>query len=215
MVLLILALIALPLLFGYSFFANNISMNKKHALICKRILLSALILGVAMCAVSAMLVFVSAGRIGDSTVRAVVLDSYILFVSVDLGFVGFCILATVIAYFMKSPLSPSIPVLLPMWGILSLCWTWICAVWSDFEAFDASLPVIIFGIGASLLLSLTAYIQACARYEILSSEEKRDLLRGQKEAKRLAAKEKRETRKRIAEKRRRLANPKRANKQKR
>ena len=183
-------------------------MSEKHALLCKRILLCALILGAALCALSTVLFFALSGRIESAAEKSVVADSYALFATVDLIFVGSCLAITLGAFFMKSPLLPAVPLLLPMWGILSLCWTWICAVWSDFESMDASWLVVMFGIGASLLLSLTAYVQSIQRHAILKSEEKRAQMIAEKESKRLAAKEKRDKRKRIAEKKKRLSAPK-------
>ena len=83
------AVIALFVLFGWCFVVNNISLSEKGAKACRLCLFATAVFGVFLCILSGVIfAFALAGTDADSMVKAVVRDSYIMFIGTDSIFIG-------------------------------------------------------------------------------------------------------------------------------
>jgi len=208
MIFLIIAAVAIICLFGYCFFVNNISFSPKHAGICTKALIIAGIIGAFLCLLSLTVFYVSVSGIeGNKTAAEVICDSYLMFAGTDLVFIAVCLIVTLAASLMKSPLRPIIPLVLPMWAIISLFWTWLYSVWSVFVLLNTAPFVFMYGIGCALLLSVSALPQSFERKRILEGDISREELIRRTERKKAERLERAKKRKRLSEKKRRLSHP--------
>ena len=207
---LICAAALLFIIFGFAFYSYNFSLDPKNAKIARSMLVIMGILGAAAMCLSAVLFFVILSRVkADGAEKDVIFDSFLLFAAVEAVLVGAGLLITLASSLMKSFLRPVIPVFLPMWGIVTLFWAWIYCVWSEFDAFDTTALVILFGAGGAFLLAFSAIPQMSWRIKILTDEKSRGELIVRIRAKRAKKERKRNERKRLREQKKRLKHPKR------
>lgn len=203
------AAIALFILFGWCFAVNSISLSLKNARLCRLCLLCAGSLGIVFCVLSAILFAVTLTRTdADFTVKAVVYDSYIMFVGTSGVFFAVGFVITLISSLLKTKLCTVIPIVSPLWAVIGLFWTYMCAVWSDFAQFDASSFVILFGIGEALLLSFPPLIQTGARVKLLSDGRKIAEIEADRRRKKAEIEKKRAAKKQLSEKKKKLKHPK-------
>ena len=195
--------------FGFAFYSYSFSLDEINSKLSRTILIITGILGAILSCLSSVLFFFLLSRSNaDVTEKVVIEDSFVLFASVDTAIIAIGLAVTLISSLMKSFLRPMIPVVLPLWGIVSLFWTAVCCVWSDFESFSASVFVIVFGVGAAFLLSFSALPQMLDRIKILSDPEKKREIVDNLREKRAKRESRRLERKRLREKKNRLRHPK-------
>ncbi len=199
----------LLIVFGFSFYSYSFSLDPANARIARLMLIIMGILGAILSCLGAVLFFVFLSKsYAGSAEKRVIEDVFVLFSVIDIIIVAVGMVITLASSLLKSYLRPIIPVVLPLWGIISLFWCALCCAWSEFETFSAASFIMLFGIGASFLLSFSALIQINERIKVLSDPDRRSEMIGAIRQKRAKAERRRLERKRLREKKKRLSHPK-------
>ncbi|MBQ4067364.1 MAG: hypothetical protein IJD22_06960 [Clostridia bacterium] len=197
-------------LYSYSFFANSISFSKRSAKISRISFLVSLSLGVLLCIASVSLYLVLLSSSGaDEAERAVINGSMSAFLVTEAIYIGVGAVITVVSVMVGSVFAPVVPIVLWLWSVINLFWTLGWTAWSSFASFNGVPYVIMFGIGATMLLSVAPYFQMTKREKLLGDRGKREELIESVNQKKWKRESKRAERRRIAEKRRKLKHPKR------
>ncbi len=206
---LILAGVLLLIIFGFAFYSYSFSMDERNAKISKALLIITGILGAVLVCLSCFLFFaLLSGSKADGAERTVIADSFVLYAVIETVIVAIGLAITFLSSLIKSPLRPVIPVVLPLWGIITLFLTAVWSAWSDFEVFSSSVFVMLYGSGGAFLLAFSALPQMIERAKTLSDSEKRRELMVALRAKRAKKESRRNEKKRLREKKKRLSHPK-------
>lgn len=209
MILIIPAALFVLCLYSVCFFSINISFSPKTAGVGKISLLTSSIAGICLCVLSCAFFYVFLlWSDTDQVEFSVITDSFSTFLITEAVYIGVGLAVTLGAVLLKSKLSAVVPVVLMLWSLINLFWTLGWSVWSEFEKFNGEPFVLLFGIGATMLLAAAAYVQTLNREKLLLDREKREELINRKNEKKLERERKRTQRKRIAEKKRKLKHPK-------
>lgn len=199
----------LLIIFGFTFYSYSFSLDVRNARLSRVMLIATGALGALLAVLGAVLFFILLSKSdAAATEKGIIEDVFVLFLSVDIIMVAVGMVITLVSSLVKSFLRPLIPVVLPLWGIITLFWTAVCYAWSEFESFSASLYVILFGVGAAFLLAFSVLPQMHERIKVLSDSEKRGEIIAAIKRKRAKRESRRAERKRLREQKKRLMHPK-------
>ena len=198
----------LLIVFGFSFYSYSFSLDPANARIARLMLIIMGILGAILSCISVILFYSFLSKsYADAAEKSVIEDIFVLFLAVDIFIVSVGMVITLASSLLKSFFRPVIPVVLPLWGIISYFWCAICCAWSEFQTFSAATFVVLFGIGASFLLSFSALPQIVERIKVLSDSGKRSEIINAIREKRAKKESHSLERKRLREQKKRLKHP--------
>ncbi|MBE6714241.1 MAG: hypothetical protein E7575_03005 [Ruminococcaceae bacterium] len=176
-----------------------------NALVCRGVLTGLSLGGAAGACITAAHFFLSV-RAFDVNAEAVqvVVDNFRLYLSIECSFAAVGILVCLVSALLKNKMSAMVPVIMPLWSIVSLFWTFLMASLSGAEWINVSLYMTLFGCSIALLCMAPLLLAAFARVKYLSDEKLvAEALRIKRE-KRERMSEARAARKRLREKQNRL-----------
>lgn len=174
--------------------------NAARAGLCGKIFAAAAAAGAVSCAASCAAFFASASSCPDSEAAQVAIDSFLLFLKTDLPGVLLCAAATAAVSLCGGGLRQIRAALAPLWAILSLAWTRICVVWSDYTVLSPAPYIVWCGVslaavmclgGAVDMLRLAGYLSAGGE---AARKREAEIRRQKKEAVREARRKKAELR---------------------
>ena len=207
---LILAEVLLIALFAFVFYAVSISLSLEKGKLCRTLLFVFSVVGVLLCIASAVSFNVSLAAIdADASTKDVIKDSFELFLITDGAYIALGLVITLVSSLLKSRMRAVIPFVLPLWAGISCFWTYLYTVWSEFLGFSSTLYILMFGIGASFLLSFAALPDVQRRIALLSVPSNVESIKIQREGKRKYREDKKKERVRIARLKKKMKNPKR------
>ena len=206
---LIFALVVLAGFFAFVFYTDRISLSVKPSKFSRTLLFVFLGVGIILCALSLVLLTINLNTLRlESTAKDVIKDTFKLFVVADSIYIALGLLVTLVSSVIKSRLRVFIPFILPMWAAISYFWTFVCTIWAEYLGFSATPYIIMFGIGASLLLVISALPDVQRRIALLSDPAFVESVKKQRAGKKKYKEDKKKERKRIARLKKKLKHPK-------
>ncbi len=207
---LILALALIIAFFAFVFYTDRISLSVKLARLSRVFLVLMFCVGLVLCILSFVMLTVTINMLkADVTAKAVIKDSFDLFVVADSVYIALGLVITLVSSLLKSRLRIFIPFILPMWAAISYFWTYLCTVWANFLGFSATPYIIMFGIGASFLLVLASLPDIQRRIIVLSDPELVESMKTQRAGKKKYREDRKKEKKRVAQLKKKLKHPKR------
>ena len=166
---LIFALVVLTAFFAFVFYSDRISLSVKLSKLSKTVLIILFGVGAALCIVSPVLFTINLNTLKvQLSVKDVIRDTFELFVIADSIYIALGLLVTLVSSAIKSRLRVFIPIILPMWAAISYFWTYVCTIWAEYLGFSATPYIVMFGIGASMLLVISSLPDLQRRTKLLS-----------------------------------------------
>ena len=206
---LIFALVVLTAFFAFVFYSDRISLSVKLSKLSKTVLIILFGVGAALCIVSPVLFTINLNTLKvQLSVKDVIRDTFELFVIADSIYIALGLLVTLVSSAIKSRLRVFIPIILPMWAAISYFWTYVCTIWAEYLGFSATPYIVMFGIGASMLLVISSLPDLQRRTKLLSDHSAVESIKKQRAGKKKYKEDKKKERKRIARLKKKLKHPK-------
>lgn len=206
---LIFTLVVLTAFFAFVFYSDRISLSVKLSKLSKTVLIILFGVGAALCIVSPVLFTINLNTLKvQLSVKDVIRDTFELFIIADSIYIALGLLVTLVSSAIKSRLRVFIPIILPMWAAISYFWTYVCTIWAEYLGFSATPYIVMFGIGASMLLVISSLPDLQRRTKLLSDHSAVESIKKQRAGKKKYKEDKKKERKRIARLKKKLKHPK-------